>query len=183
MLLSWPTDLLPSQIAQYLKSRLSHLLQEEFPELKKRYWGQHMWARGYFCGTVGEVDEGTIMRYIETQGKEEGNEDFQIAELQLLSVELSIDFSLSQEGLSPKLDFQPWGGFQSTQPIGASWWVLSQLHFLVVICLRFRRLVQSMQIECLGVSMLYFYVCIVVMLTDIFIDNFLISSLLFQERH
>ncbi len=80
MLLSCPTDLSPSQIAQYLKGRSSHLIQEEFPELKKRYGGQHMWARGYFCGTVGEVDQETIKRYIETQGKEEGNENCQIVE-------------------------------------------------------------------------------------------------------
>lgn len=37
MLLSCPTNLSPSQIMQYLKGRSSHLLQEEFPELKKRY--------------------------------------------------------------------------------------------------------------------------------------------------
>lgn len=80
MLLSCSTDLAPSQIAQYLKGRSSYLLQEEFPELKKRYWGQHMWGRGYFCGTVGEVDEETIRNYIENQGKEEGNEDFKIVE-------------------------------------------------------------------------------------------------------
>ena len=49
----------------------SHLLQDEFPELKKRYWGQHMWARGYFCGTVGQVDEETIREYVEHQGNEE----------------------------------------------------------------------------------------------------------------
>ena len=71
MLLSCPTTLSPSQIAQYLKGRSSHLLQDEFPELKRRYWGQHMWARGYFCGTVGEVDEETIKRYVEEQGTRE----------------------------------------------------------------------------------------------------------------
>lgn len=47
------------------------MLQDEFPELKKRYWGQHMWARGYFCGTVGQVDEETIRKYVESQGNEE----------------------------------------------------------------------------------------------------------------
>ena len=30
-----------------------------------------MWARGYFCGTVGEVDEETIKRYVEEQGAQE----------------------------------------------------------------------------------------------------------------
>lgn len=61
-----------------IEGRSSKLLQEEFPELKKRYWGQHIWGRGYFCGTVGAVDQKTIEEYIETQGNEEGNENFKI---------------------------------------------------------------------------------------------------------
>lgn len=73
MLLSCPASLSPSKIMQYLKGRSSHLLQDDFPELKKKYWGQHMWARGYFCGTVGEVDEKTIKEYIENQGQTEEN--------------------------------------------------------------------------------------------------------------
>lgn len=52
---------------QYLKGRFSRLIQDEFPELKKRYWGQHLWARGYFCATVGSVTEETIKKYIENQ--------------------------------------------------------------------------------------------------------------------
>ena len=40
---------------------------EEFPVLRKRSWGQQLWARGYFCATVGAVDEDTIKRYIEEQ--------------------------------------------------------------------------------------------------------------------
>ena len=79
MLLSCPTTMSPSQIAQYLKGRSSHLLQDEFPELKKRYWGQHMWARGYFCGTVGAVDEETIRHYVENQSNEE-EKNFTIVE-------------------------------------------------------------------------------------------------------
>ncbi len=78
MLLSCPTDMSPSKIMQLLKGRTSKILQDEFPELKKRYWGQHIWARGYFCGTVGEVDEETIKSYIEHQGKREENTDFKI---------------------------------------------------------------------------------------------------------
>ena len=78
MLLSCPTTMSPSQIVQNLKGRSSRLLQEEFPVLKKRYWGQHMWARGYFCGTVGEVDQATIAKYIENQGKEENKDNFTI---------------------------------------------------------------------------------------------------------
>ena len=36
-----------SQVVKYLKGRSSHLLQDEILALKKRYWGQHLWARGY----------------------------------------------------------------------------------------------------------------------------------------
>ena len=72
MLVSCPPSLAPSKIVQYLKGRSSRLLQEEFMELKKQFWGQHLWGRGYFCATVGSVDEETIRRYIETQ---EASED------------------------------------------------------------------------------------------------------------
>ncbi|KUO76345.1 MAG: transposase, partial [Desulfosporosinus sp. BRH_c37] len=64
MLLSCPPSLAPSKIVQYLKGRSSRLLQDQYPELKKRYWGQHLWARGYFCATVGSVTEETIKKYI-----------------------------------------------------------------------------------------------------------------------
>ena len=62
LLISCPPSIAPSKIVQYLKGRSSRLLQEEFPELKKRFWGQHLWSRGYFCATVGSVDEETIKR-------------------------------------------------------------------------------------------------------------------------
>ena len=55
-------------------------MQDEFPELKKKYWGQHMWARGYFCGTVGQVDETMIQEYIENQGKDDMHDNFEVAE-------------------------------------------------------------------------------------------------------
>jgi putative transposase len=67
MLLSCPPTLAPSKIMQYLKGRSSKMLQEEFSELKKRYWGQHLWSEGYFCRTVGDVTDEMIKEYIEDQ--------------------------------------------------------------------------------------------------------------------
>ena len=78
MLLSVPPELAPAKVVQYIKGRSSRLLQAEFPELGKRYWGQHLWARGYFCATVGAVDEETIKHYIETQRWDEDDEGFKI---------------------------------------------------------------------------------------------------------
>src|SRR5688500_2732169 len=46
LMISCPTDLAPSKIVQYLKGKSSFRLQREFRELQKRYWGQHLWARG-----------------------------------------------------------------------------------------------------------------------------------------
>ena len=78
ILVSCPTHLAPSKIIQYLKGRSSRLIQEEFPILKKRYWGQHLWATGYFCGTVGAVTEETIKQYIENQEKKDIKEIFKV---------------------------------------------------------------------------------------------------------
>jgi putative transposase len=53
-------------------------MQAEFPESRKQYQGQHMLARGYFCATVGAVDEATIKAYIENQRWDEDDDSFRI---------------------------------------------------------------------------------------------------------
>ena len=68
----------PSKLVLYVKGRSSRRLQEEFPHLRKRYWGQHLWARGYFCATGGAVDEETIKQYIENQRWGDDSEGFRI---------------------------------------------------------------------------------------------------------
>ena len=78
MLLSCPTDLAPSKIAQYLKGRSSRLIQDEFPELKKRYWGQHLWARGYFCATSGTITDAMIQDYINNHDEQDNVNDFKV---------------------------------------------------------------------------------------------------------
>ena len=78
MLVSAPPDMAPAKLVPYLKGRSSRRLQDEFPELRKRYWGQHLWARGYFCASVGAVDEETIKKYIEDQKWDEEDQGFKI---------------------------------------------------------------------------------------------------------
>ena len=41
---SCPPSLSPTNIVQYLKGRSSKILQSEYPQLRKQYWGQHLWA-------------------------------------------------------------------------------------------------------------------------------------------
>ena len=78
MLVSSPPEMAPAKVVQYRKGRSSRRLQDEFPELRKRYWGQHLWARGYFCPSVGAVDEETIKKYIESQKWDEEDQGFKI---------------------------------------------------------------------------------------------------------
>ncbi|MET1248346.1 IS200/IS605 family transposase [Sporolactobacillus sp. STCC-11] len=78
LLISCPPSLAPSKIMQYLKGHASRLLQDECPELKKRYWGQHLWSRDYFCATVGNVTEEIIRNYIANQSNKVKNDMFKI---------------------------------------------------------------------------------------------------------
>jgi len=78
LLVSSPPALSPAKIVQYLKGRSSLMLQREFSHLKKRYWGQHLWARGYFCSTTGEITTGQIAEYIEGHTEEDPGERFTI---------------------------------------------------------------------------------------------------------
>ena len=70
ILISAPAYYSPAKIAQYLKGKSSYRLQREFPSLQKRYWGRHLWSRGYFCSTVGAVTEEQIQQYIANQSDE-----------------------------------------------------------------------------------------------------------------
>ena len=78
MLVSAPPRLAPAKLVQYVKGRSSRRLQDEFSHLKKRYWGRHLWARGYFCATVGAVNEDTVREYIESQKWDEEVEGFRV---------------------------------------------------------------------------------------------------------
>ena len=67
LFVSSPPSLSPARIMQYVKGKSSRILQQEFPSLRKRYWGQHIWARGYFCASSGTVTDEMIKAYIEQQ--------------------------------------------------------------------------------------------------------------------
>ena len=77
MLVNVPPHVSVSKLMQHIKGKSSRKLQMEFKELKQKYWGQHLWARGYFCATTGVVTEEDIKRYIEEHNDEE-DEDFTI---------------------------------------------------------------------------------------------------------
>jgi len=70
MYLSVPPKHSPSEVMKILKGKSAERLREEFPKLRKKYWGMHIWARGYFVSTVG-VDREVIKKYVRNQQDEE----------------------------------------------------------------------------------------------------------------
>jgi putative transposase len=70
MFLSVPPKYSISDVMRRLKGRSSRRLQQEFPILKKRYWGRHFWARGYFCTTSGNVTDELVLQYLERHGSD-----------------------------------------------------------------------------------------------------------------
>ena len=65
-----------SKLVQSIKGRSAHKLQQEFCELRRCDWGQHLWARGH---STGAVDEETIKAYIESQRwADDGGEAFKV---------------------------------------------------------------------------------------------------------
>ena len=63
---------------RHIKGRSASKLFEEFPELKKRYWGRHFWARGYFCVTVGDMTEDMIKEYLDHHFEPDPARDFRV---------------------------------------------------------------------------------------------------------
>ena len=80
LLISVPPSLSISKAIQYIKGKTSRKLLMEFAHLKKRYWGQHLWARGYFAVTVGNVNQADVQKYIEEQEAHHKKDDFKISE-------------------------------------------------------------------------------------------------------
>jgi putative transposase len=56
------------------------LLQKEFPELGKRYWGKHMWGIGYGAWSAGNITDDLIQEYLEhhKDGPNEDTENFML---------------------------------------------------------------------------------------------------------
>jgi putative transposase len=79
LFVSVPPSLSPSKLMQYIKGKTSRKVLMEFPHIRKRYWGGHIWGRGSFVVSSGNVTDEVIMEYIESQEKEsQKDDDFKI---------------------------------------------------------------------------------------------------------
>ena len=75
MLVSVPPTLAVSRLVQRMKGLTSRKLLMENRGLNRAFWGRHLWARGYYVASTGNVTEEMIARYIENQEESERDED------------------------------------------------------------------------------------------------------------
>ena len=76
LLLSIPPHLSVSRAVQYLKGKSSHKLLTEYPSLRKRYWGQHLWSRGAPVALGARIISANGMQAPTNRGR--GDEFFQL---------------------------------------------------------------------------------------------------------
>ena len=68
--ISAPPQLSVSKLAQFLKGKTSRKLLQESASLRKQFWGQHLWGRGYFVVSSGNITDELIMDYIQSQDED-----------------------------------------------------------------------------------------------------------------
>lgn len=78
---SVPPHMSVSELMKSIKGKTSRKMLMEYKTLSKAFWGRHLWARGYFAASSGNVTDEVIMKYIEEQGKEPEDVDFKIEDL------------------------------------------------------------------------------------------------------
>ena len=66
-----------STIVKKLKGKTSRKIQEEFPVLRKKYWGRHFWTIGFGCWSTGNITDMMVNDYLEHYRKlTNDNDDF-----------------------------------------------------------------------------------------------------------
>ena len=62
--LSYPPEIAVSDLVKRLKGRSARLMLDEFSELKRRYWGQHLWGIGYGAWSTGNITDEMVQDYL-----------------------------------------------------------------------------------------------------------------------
>jgi len=62
-------------MVRWMKGRSSKRIQEEFPQLGKRYWGKHLWGIGYAAFSSGHVRDDMIKEYSKPHEKQLNHHD------------------------------------------------------------------------------------------------------------
>ena len=79
MHIEYPPSVSLSNLLKRMKGRTSRLLQKEYTELSKRYWGKHLWGIGYGAWSTGNITEDIVQEYLKRhKSSTNDTEDFKI---------------------------------------------------------------------------------------------------------
>jgi len=78
LFVSCPPHISSSQMMQRIKGKSSRKLLQEYSHLKRQCWGRHLWARGFFVASSGNITDEMIMEYIESQDLAKEDEEFKV---------------------------------------------------------------------------------------------------------
>jgi putative transposase len=65
-----------SEFVGFVKGKSAIKILDQYPTIKRRYWGRHFWAKGYCVSTVG-LDEEQITKYVRWQQNHDRKRDQQ----------------------------------------------------------------------------------------------------------
>ena len=74
VILSIPPKYAVSNVLGYLKGKLALRMFNKYEYLGKRFWGRHLWSRGYCVSTIG-LDEERVRKYVEWQERHEKDDE------------------------------------------------------------------------------------------------------------
>ena len=72
MFVEIPPHVSVSDFVRRAKGRSSRKIQQEAEHIRKRYWGQRFWGRGYFSTTTGNITEDIIMGDLDRHIRKDG---------------------------------------------------------------------------------------------------------------
>lgn len=78
LFVSCPPHVSASALMQRVKGQTARKLLMEFKHLRRELWGRHVWARGFFVASSGNVTDEVIMEYIRTQDLQKEDDDFRV---------------------------------------------------------------------------------------------------------
>ena len=65
---------------QRIKGRSSRRLLSDFADVRKACWGRHVWARGFFVASSGNVMDEIVREYIEKQDVLKPDDNFKVGD-------------------------------------------------------------------------------------------------------
>ena len=75
LFVSIPPRISISNYVKAVKGKSSRKLLSEYRRLSKTFWGRHIWARGYFAASAGNVTDEVVAEYIRLQQEAESTHD------------------------------------------------------------------------------------------------------------